>query len=132
VFVVPNNVVQQLDTDLSEHFDGESAKEDDAELQYQHYELDSECEVTISESLGNEITVDCQQFIVLSVTYPVGELLSAVAEERFEGEIPDETTDVKCHHSNADGEVGVAVEAHRNTDMDVAEAAAQFANQYEE
>jgi len=123
--------MKPLDTDLSEHFDEESAKEDDAELQYQHYELDEQHEVTISESLDEKITVSCQQFIVLSVTYPVSELLSAVAEERFDGNVPERTTDLKVKHSNEDGDVGVAVDAYRDTDMDVDEAAETFAAEYE-
>jgi len=123
--------VRQLDTDLSENFDDESAREDDAELSYQHYKLDDEYEVVVNKSLDDEITIDCEYVVIVKTTYPVSELLSAVAEERFEGEVPDETTDCKAHHSNEDGDVGVAVDAWRDTDMNVDEAAEQFSQQYE-
>ena len=123
--------MQKLDTDLSDSFDDESAQADDAELQYQHYELDDEYEVVINTSLDNEITVDCQQFVVLAVTYPVSELLSAVADERFDGDVPERATDVKVKHSNEDGDIGVTIDSYRDVDMSVDEAAETFAEQYE-
>lgn len=123
--------MERLDTDLDEHFDNEAAQEDGATLEYGHFKLDDEYEVVVNKSLDDEITIDCEYFVVVETTYPVSELLSAVAEERFEGEIPDETTDCKAHHSDEDGDVGVAVEAWRDTDMDVDEAAETFAGRYE-
>ena len=123
--------MEELQTDISDQFDEATAAEDGATLDYAHYKLDDEYEVVVNKSLDDEIAVGCEYVVIVETTYPVSELLSAVAEERFEGEIPDETTDVKCHHSNEDGDVGVAVDAWRDTDMNVDEAAEQFSQQYE-
>jgi len=124
--------MEELQTDISEHFDEETAEEDGATIDYGHFKLDGPTDVIINTSLDNEITIKCEYVVVVETTYPVSELLSAVADERFEGEVPDETTDCKVHHSNADGDVGVAVDAYRDTDMDVDKAAENFANQHEE
>jgi len=123
--------MEELPTDISEQFDEQTAEEDGAALEYGHFKLDDEYEVVVNKSLDDEITIDCEYVVIVETTYPVSELLSAVTEERFEGEVPDETTDVKLHHSNEDGDVGVAVDAYRDTDMDVDEAAETFAEQYE-
>ena len=123
--------MEELQTDISEQFDEETAMEDGATLEYGHFKLDDEYEVVVNKSLDDEITIGCEYVVVVETTYPVSELLSAVAEERFEGEVPDETTDCKVHHSNEDGNVGIAVDTWRDTDMDVDEAAEQFASQYE-